>query len=583
MLTRSRLRQSRVHLASALIAAGLMTGGPVMGVAAATPGETDSSSSTGTQSPAADNTQSAPDRLVSARQAGATARSRAGRTAPSAHRTDSQGHSASTAAAGIPVLAHPHVPSPDAAQMPSRSALSAPPASAPRVRSASTTPDPVSTVETALPSASAAAAIAGVPTPAATRQAAAPTISASIGRLLDTVDRHPSTPPDSPVNDLVAGAMLLMRRTPSPSDADTGRSQVLETTLVHANHTTSFTGWAVGSSNEFSGGYATILKIDTKNNGFSNVTRQGTAAQFADITLQGVATVSPRVSWIAGLDNSDQRGVIFRTNDGGVTWKPQAAGQQLEPLYGITAINRYKAWAVGASGSVYFTRNGGLRWTQIGSPENLHTQSTLQGVFAPSINLNGRVWVTATDDVAPQSISILYSPNTSARYLPAIMWSTTSDTTTCSASCAMLSVTGNSTGKKLFAVGGKPYTAVASVDSGRHWTQQSLPGAGGANDANSVITLDGTNAWIVADYGNTWWTENGGAQWNKVRVPGASGAFLLGVSTADNQHLWAVGGETGKGIIALSSDAGRTWEVLGGGALPDTGNLWKVSVVQGCI
>jgi hypothetical protein len=60
-----------------------------------------------------------------------------------------------------------------------------------------------------------------------------------------------------------------------------------------------------------------------------------------------------------------------------------------------------------------------------------------------------------------------------------------------------------------------------------------------------------------------------------------AGAMLL-MRTPDNQHLWAAGSQNGKGVVATSSDAGRTWEILGGGALPDTGGLWKVSVVSNC-
>lgn len=499
-MIRTALPKNRVRLAAALVAAGFMTGGPALGVAAATPGETDGSSSAGTPSPASERTGPArPRRVLS----GATPE------APTGNRTRRTG-SAPAAAVAIRAPVHTRATSLAETRVPPGNAADVPPA-----------------------------------------------------------NRGPSTPPAGPVNDLVAGAMLLTRRNQPPSDAGTAQ-------------TTNFTGWAVGTSNDSSGGYATILKIDTRNNGFSTVTRQGSAAQFADITLQGVATVSPRISWIAGLDNTDQHGVIFRTNDGGVTWKPQAVGQQLESLYGITAINRYEAWAVGEAGSVYFTRNAGRKWTQVGSPQDLLTNGALQGVFAPSFNGNGRVWVTQATDAQPGTVPIFFSPNTSVRYLPSIRWSGTSDTTTCSAECSMLSVTGNSTGRKLFAVGGKPYTVVASVDSGRHWMQQTLSNAGGTNDANSVVTLDGTNAWIVADYGNTWWTDNGGAQWNKVRVPGASGTFLLGVSTPDNRHLWAVGSEYGKGVIATSSDAGRTWEILGGEAIPDTGGLWKVSVVSNC-
>lgn len=405
-------------------------------------------------------------------------------------------------------------------------------------------------------------------------------LSTAIGRLADTAGRYHSNLPPAPASDLPTGAMLPARRGTSPSAA-VGGARPLEAAKRHATRTPNFTGWAVGASNDFSGGYATILKIDTKNNGFQTVSRQGDPVQFAGITLQGVAAVSPRIAWIAG-QAADRSGAIFRTTDGGVTWKPQGVDQQLEGLYGLTAINRYTAWAVGESGSVYFTRNGGRRWTQVGSPDNLPTGGALQGVFAPALNGNGRVWVTGTGDVAPNSIQIFRSPNSAALYLPAITWSATTDTATCTVECKMLSVTGNSTGRKLFAVGGKPYTVVASADSGRHWVQQTLPNAGGDNDANSVVTLDGTNAWIVADYGNTWWTDNGGAQWNKVRVPGASGSFLLGVSTADNQHLWAVGSQNGRGVVAESSDAGRTWETLGGAAIPDTGGLWKVSVVSNC-
>jgi photosystem II stability/assembly factor-like uncharacterized protein len=57
-------------------------------------------------------------------------------------------------------------------------------------------------------------------------------------------------------------------------------------------------------------------------------------------------------------------GVVFRTTDGGSTWRELATGLSSEPITSFHFLDSSAGWAAGNDGSILATRNGGRTWTK---------------------------------------------------------------------------------------------------------------------------------------------------------------------------------------------------------------------------
>jgi len=57
---------------------------------------------------------------------------------------------------------------------------------------------------------------------------------------------------------------------------------------------------------------------------------------------------------------------IWRTTNGGDNWltQPYPPNPSQEPLWGVYFVNSYLGWIVGFNGTILYTSNGGLTWTQ---------------------------------------------------------------------------------------------------------------------------------------------------------------------------------------------------------------------------
>jgi photosystem II stability/assembly factor-like uncharacterized protein len=96
--------------------------------------------------------------------------------------------------------------------------------------------------------------------------------------------------------------------------------------------------------------------------GFAAVSRDGGATwsrrKIVNNDFFRVSFVSADVGWIAAAP-----GVIFRTTDGGSTWRELPTGLSNEPITSFHFVDPSAGWAAGNDGSIVATRNGGMTWT----------------------------------------------------------------------------------------------------------------------------------------------------------------------------------------------------------------------------
>ena len=74
-------------------------------------------------------------------------------------------------------------------------------------------------------------------------------------------------------------------------------------------------------------------------------------------TLNAVKLISENIGWAVGTS-----GTILKTSNGGVTWESETSGTKSE-LTDVFFINANKGWIIGADGTILITTNGGTNWT----------------------------------------------------------------------------------------------------------------------------------------------------------------------------------------------------------------------------
>lgn len=209
--------------------------------------------------------------------------------------------------------------------------------------------------------------------------------------------------------------------------------------------------------------------------------------------------------WAVGAASGGY-GTILRSTDSGKTWIRQGAGQIAAlSLSGVFAVDPYTAWAVGIQesgyGSIYHTTNGGDTWERKGS-------------------------------------STIDSPD----YIPNVEF---------------LKV--HAKGHDVWVVGNG--TILHTSDDGATWTNH-IPNDYISAPLQGVFVLDHDIVWVTGSLNSTGLilkTTNAGLTWTRqgegnVDVDGAW--HLLGISAADADTAWAVGGSDS---VLKTSDGGTTW------------------------
>jgi photosystem II stability/assembly factor-like uncharacterized protein len=207
-------------------------------------------------------------------------------------------------------------------------------------------------------------------------------------------------------------------------------------------------------------------------------------------------------------------GKIIHTDNGGLTWLQQTSGTT-NHLTDVYFIDMNIGFAVGANGTILKTDNGGIIWSQLSTGTN----NSLNGVcFIDTVT----GWIVGGYRYWPNDISII----------------------------------------------------LHTSDGGINWTQQTFEDTTGLND---VYFTDMNNGWAVGwkNYPNykgiILRTTNGGINW----MPQNSGTEwpLNGVDFIDENTGWVVGGkigplplakssqlaEDGPGIVLKTTDGGMTW------------------------
>lgn len=226
----------------------------------------------------------------------------------------------------------------------------------------------------------------------------------------------------------------------------------------------------------------------------------------------GISASGPSDVWAAGLDR------IFHTGDGGASWDEINPG--FGTYFGICAVSSQVVWAVGESGAIARTTDGGATWKNCKKTGYADFMMSVAAVSA------SKAWAVSSTDG-----SILKTTNGGDSW------------TVNSPAMSLNSITAVDS-QVLWAAGDGIYK---STNGGNSWKKQ----YSGPYGLYSIAAVDNETAWAVGHRGTMLKTVDGGKTWFP-QNPRVS-AEINGVACVNANVAWAVGPG---GIVLHTTDGG---------------------------
>lgn len=220
----------------------------------------------------------------------------------------------------------------------------------------------------------------------------------------------------------------------------------------------------------------------------------------------------------------DAAGKLFATKDGGATW--EARNLSLGQVRSAQFVTRQTAWAVSGDGRLYKSTDAGQTWA---------TAPTAAGVNFSSIFFQNETlgWSQRNYGGAPFAFTRDGGKTWTELALPS-------------------GVASLRQGEQVWVAVGSSGAAYVSTDAGATWNAVYT---GTSANLSAVAFSDARNVWAVGAESTLLKSEDAGARWSIVKLPGAY-ATLRDVKFANAKVGWIVGDA---GLIFSTVDGGKTW------------------------
>ena len=253
-------------------------------------------------------------------------------------------------------------------------------------------------------------------------------------------------------------------------------------------------------------------------------------------------------------------------------WSAQNSGTT-NNLTSVNFINANSGWAVGATGKIIYTTNGGANWgTQTSGVTNqlnsVSFSGSLNGLIAGSggkilmTSDGGLIWQTMNSGTTVDLFGVYSVSTTTAiavgdngKIIKTIDGGFTWTSKVSGTTDVLWSVffTDANTG---WAVGGNyafgRSTILKTINGGESWTAQTSPTT---LWLYSVSFSDSQNGWAVGPNGTIIATTNGGTNWG-LQPSGEINEWFYGCGAASGSNIW-VGGSGG--LIKATANGGTNW------------------------
>lgn len=259
---------------------------------------------------------------------------------------------------------------------------------------------------------------------------------------------------------------------------------------------------------------------------------------------EAIWMASTTVGWAVGASGS-----ISQTTDGGATWTPQPSGVTVD-LNGIWGTSDTSVWTVGDGGTVLFWNGTSWATQTTGVTSDLSAISGFNasnvwavGAASAIIKWNGTAWTTQD------------APNNANENLNGV-WAASANT--------------------VIAVGDNGQT-LRTLNSGTAWNNFDSFSSPTTIDLQAIWGSAGNSIWIVGTGGTVrFWN---GTAWGAQTSGLTANRTLFGISGANATNVWAAG-SNGEIIrfdgLAWSNPNSDTAQVLNGIHVVDTSNIVAV-------
>lgn len=246
-----------------------------------------------------------------------------------------------------------------------------------------------------------------------------------------------------------------------------------------------------------------------------------------------------------------QSGTVLRTTNGGANWTGVSTPTS-NHLFGVHFINSQTGWIVGDLGTVMKTTNGGINWVLQSSGTSVQLRSISfvsantgfivgwYGIFIRTTN-GGTNWASFSTGIST-NLQCVYFLDGNTGFVSGqfgkLLRSTNSGTnwSEISSGTTMQLESVHFMNANTGVVVGENGTARKTTNGGSNWTSQSL---GTSNWIYGMSTKQSQFHTIVGDYGVIRKTSNGGLNWYS--QTSNTGNLLTCINYVDTNVGWAVG------------------------------------------
>lgn len=253
--------------------------------------------------------------------------------------------------------------------------------------------------------------------------------------------------------------------------------------------------------------------------------------------LNAVFFASEKRGWVAG-----DGGLVFRTEDGGRTWRRQAAGVE-ESVNDIYFRDKEDGYLL-AGNKIMLTENGGETWRAAHAFTPAEFGGASPDLYSVRFASKKKGWVVGSlsrgDNVVDSLV--LYTEDGGASWVRRAVPSRVE----------LLHL--DFDGEKRGWIVGDRGTILHTEDAGVTWARQNSPTTA---TLYHVDFVNEENGWAVGERSSILRTTDGGKTWLQAAAPSVGArATLLSVAFVNDEEGWIVGRG---GVILRSGDGGRTW------------------------
>ena len=265
------------------------------------------------------------------------------------------------------------------------------------------------------------------------------------------------------------------------------------------------------------------------------------------------------LGWIIG--SPEDEGAVFKTNDGGSTWK-RVALDMIAPITRTSFDDLKIGWAISEK-RIYSTEDGGVRWRrQFWTEDSLNAIAFADAENGLVVGEDGIVYRTTEGGVQSKDQGQLLCAGSTCEEEPLSTWNPVESGTELALNDVAFVDINHAW------VSGDKGLILFSTDGGLTWGRRNTGVEARLLSVSFIGVDDGV---VVGENGTILVTTDGGMTWQRSVSP--TSLRLNAVAFAENGTAWAVGDE---GTMLRSRDGGVTWTRLGF-QLPLTSALRAVS------